>query len=615
MSNNAHVNDDEIEIHQLPEVSTLQAGMMVAVDSQPTGTKSFNLTTALEGKASASDFTTLENTVAEKANASDMTTALEGKVDAPSTTPAEGQVLTFDGSANTWANPPKGVYMLKYSEVTNLDDVDLDKATTIPTFILIDSKQTLVIGNGSSGTTITVNAGTIMRLEEVGVPDPDNAGKPKLLTFVSDYGNSATGGTYMTYGNYFVRLVVSKSMYGGVSKQFGVSADIWDSNLFRSQQIPVVKKYDNARGPAESIGNLNGDANSLIVSFEDAGSNKRRQLLPPAELASHDFSSDTTPEQIQFMGWGATSNRAGYKELITAKSNIEDDQIPLQTPTVSITKMNIGNPASLEEDQVVPLITTTVKDTSGTSSTIDGYLIPRIPSIQGEKVYLQYYWEGQKGHLDWAKIDAMSDLVLVTGETGAEKAANCQAIIDAGKLPIYNAAWKDNGVPYNQVLVYQCSDDNNFYFMGCYPTYFVNGTFKFRANTNDIQIGLWHFDKTSFSNGYTVRTIDDLLANSAPISSTTSSATIPNNRLTIIGSSYTNNQSTYTVQINSTGYATNAAFEINPNVNMTLTVERRTTAGTTTLKHSVAAGNQLEAGKYYQVTAVGNCWTLAEFEA
>ncbi len=577
-------NQDKTEIHNLPEVTTLQPGMMVAVDSEPTGSKSFNLTTALEGK-----------------------------VDTPTTTPAEGQVLTFNGSDNTWANPPEGVYVLKYSEVTNLDDVDIDKATTIPTFILIDSKQILVIGNGSSGTTITVNAGTIMRLEEVG--EPDDAGKPKLLTFVNDYGKSATGGTYMTYGNYFVRLVVSKSMYGGVSKKFGVSADIWNSNLFRSQQIPVVKKYDNARGPAESSGNLNGDANSLIVSFEDAGSNKRRQLLPPAELASHDFSSDTTPEQIQFMGWDATSNRAGYKELITANSNIEDDQIPLQTPTVSITKMNIGNPASLEEDQVVPLITTTVKDTSGTSSTIDGYLIPRIPSIQGEKVYLQYYWEGQKGHLDWAKIDAMSDLVLVTGETGTEKAANCQAIIDAGKLPIYNAAWKDNGVSYNQVLVYQCSDDNNFYFMGCYPTYFVNGTFKFRADTNDIQIGLWHFDKTSFSNGYTVRTIDDLLVNSAPISSTTSSATISNNRLTIIGSSYTNNQSTYTVQINSTGYATNAAFEINPNVNMTLTVERRTAAGTTTLKYSAAAGNQLEAGKYYQVTAVGNCWTLAEFSA
>lgn len=398
MSNNAHVNDDEIEIHQLPEVSTLQAGMMVAVDSQPTGTKSFNLTTALEGKASASDFTTLENTVAEKANASDMTTALEGKVDAPSTTPAEGQVLTFDGSANTWANPPKGVYMLKYSEVTNLDDVDLDKATTIPTFILIDSKQTLVIGNGSSGTTITVNAGTIMRLEEVGVPDPDNAGKPKLLTFVSDYGNSATGGTYMTYGNYFVRLVVSKSMYGGVSKQFGVSADIWDSNLFRSQQIPVVKKYDNARGPAESIGNLNGDANSLIVSFEDAGSNKRRQLLPPAELASHDFSSDTTPEQIQFMGWGATSNRAGYKSCLVA-THSDTATYPIQTPEVNFVRSVMG-PSETEDNVICAVSVVTKPANGGNPTSFGGILIPRTrPGA------LQYWSDSNGSHLDFKSVN------------------------------------------------------------------------------------------------------------------------------------------------------------------------------------------------------------------
>jgi len=84
MSNNAHVNDDEIEIHQLPEVSTLQAGMMVAVDSQPTGTKSFNLTTALEGK-----------------------------VDVPATTPAEGQVLTIDSNGTpiwSYGTPPVTLY-------------------------------------------------------------------------------------------------------------------------------------------------------------------------------------------------------------------------------------------------------------------------------------------------------------------------------------------------------------------------------------------------------------------------------------------------------------------------------------------------------------------------
>lgn len=37
--------------------------------------------------------------------------------------------------------------------------------------------------------------------------------------------------------------------------------------------------------------------------------------------------------------------------------------------------------------------------------------------------------------------------------------------------------------------------------------------------------------------------------------------------------------------------------------------------GATTLKYSSAAGNQVGAGKYMQLTCVGGCWTLAEFEA
>jgi hypothetical protein len=35
--------------------------------------------------------------------------------------------------------------------------------------------------------------------------------------------------------------------------------------------------------------------------------------------------------------------------------------------------------------------------------------------------------------------------------------------------------------------------------------------------------------------------------------------------------------------------------------------------GATTLKYSSAAGNQVGAGKYVQLTCVGSCWTLAEF--
>lgn len=81
-------NQDKTEIHNLPEVTTLQPGMMVAVDSEPTGTKSFNLTTALEGKASADDMTDLATAVSGKAEASDLTslaTTVEGKADSSTT--------------------------------------------------------------------------------------------------------------------------------------------------------------------------------------------------------------------------------------------------------------------------------------------------------------------------------------------------------------------------------------------------------------------------------------------------------------------------------------------------------------------------------------------------
>ena len=72
MSVKQHVNDDEKEIHELPEIATLPEGMMVAVDSQPTGTKSFNLTTALAGKASSDDISALETALASKADASNV---------------------------------------------------------------------------------------------------------------------------------------------------------------------------------------------------------------------------------------------------------------------------------------------------------------------------------------------------------------------------------------------------------------------------------------------------------------------------------------------------------------------------------------------------------------
>ena len=464
--------DEDIRIYELPEAQELTAGMKVAVDSEESGTQCFDL----------SKF-----------------------------------------------KPESEIYILKYSEVTNLDDVDLEKATTIPTFILIDSDQTLTIGNSTSSDTISINSGTIMRLEEVGGNDN---GKPMFLTFVNDYGKSATGGTYMTYGNYFVRLVVSKSMYGGVSKKFGVSADIWSSNLFRSQQVPVVKKYDIARGPAESSGNLNGDANSLIVSFEDDGSNKRRQLLPPAELASHDFASDATPEQIQFMGWGATSNRAGYNNLITAQHNYDSTNFPIQTPQVQFLKfkMSGGTP---ESDQVMNVVQATMKSADGQNTEVIGGLL--VPSITYAGAVLQAWTDSNGPHYGWKPVNEVP-------------ASTSQ---DEGKVLTVDS----NGTPCWDII---------------FPV----------------------------KNGYA-------------IGGSESTVTVPNNASSTLSSSA---ESTLTLNVNVGPFEVpNFVVEISASSNITLTVTKTVNNTATTLKYSVAAGNTLEAGKYYQVTAVGNCWTLAEF--
>lgn len=69
------------------------------------------------------------------------------------------------------------------------------------------------------------------------------------------------------------------------------------------------------------------------------------------------------------------------------------------------------------------------------------------------------------------------------------------------------------------------------------------------------------------------------------------------------------------VDVVGTDEIVNFAIEITPSVNCTLTIKKKVgSGGFVDLKHSVAAGNELVAGKTYQVTAVGNCWTLAEFE-
>lgn len=61
------------------------------------------------------------------------------------------------------------------------------------------------------------------------------------------------------------------------------------------------------------------------------------------------------------------------------------------------------------------------------------------------------------------------------------------------------------------------------------------------------------------------------------------------------------------------GQSPNFALEIAPSQDLTITVTKTVGSTVTTLYPSEAGGNVAYSGGYYQLTCVGNCWTLAPF--
>lgn len=89
-----------------------------------------------------------------------------------------------------------------------------------------------------------------------------------------------------------------------------------------------------------------------------------------------------------------------------------------------------------------------------------------------------------------------------------------------------------------------------------------------------------------------------------------STVNVHNNAIQQLSSS----QSALTLNVNlSTGEVPNFAIEISASTDITLTVTKTVNNTATTLYPSEAGGNSLGNGKFYQVTCVGRCWTLAEF--
>ena len=289
--------DEDIRIYELPEAQELTSGMKVAVDSETDGTKSFDLSN------------------------------LAGKVDEPETAPEAGQVLTFDGTENTWANPPEGVYVINYSEVSSYDDIDVERATTQPTYIKVDSDQTITIRpEYTNQFTVNIANGTLLRLIEI----KSNAWATFTTEQVGSYPGTPNNSGFGASCHLDLMLKICRSEVSETTKVWAASGDIEDGrNLFLGEEPkPCTFYYSNGRGTYITSGSLYEKYTGMSTSVQitDAAGNYRRNLLMPAEIQSHDFSSDTTPEQIQFMGWGATSNRAGYRTISEVPASTSQDE-------------------------------------------------------------------------------------------------------------------------------------------------------------------------------------------------------------------------------------------------------------------------------------------------
>jgi uncharacterized protein (TIGR02145 family) len=106
--------------------------------------------------------------------------------------------------------------------------------------------------------------------------------------------------------------------------------------------------------------------------------------------------------------------------------------------------------------------------------------------------------------------------------------------------------------------------------------------------------------------------VASLMANTEQVA-TSATIVVDNNKLTPVRTSL----ATLTIKVITTDDTIpNFAVELTPTAALTLTVVSDNAGGTNyrVLGYSEAAGNQLEAGKTYQITAVGSCWTMAAFE-
>ena len=163
------------------------------------------------------------------------------------------------------------------------------------------------------------------------------------------------------------------------------------------------------------------------------------------------------------------------------------------------------------------------------------------------------------------------------------------------------------------------------YTQGSFSFYVCTGR-KFEENDQEQTLSVYEFLNVSSGAEYIVKYNNDTNTWETPAvkdhffpgslskgSTLTDAASIDitNNRLHTLETTQANLTLNLVLEA---GEVPNFAVEITAGADVTLSITKTVGGTTTLLKQSVAGGNALENGKFYQVTCVGSCWTLAEFE-
>lgn len=193
----------------------------------------------------------------------------------------------------------------------------------------------------------------------------------------------------------------------------------------------------------------------------------------------------------------------------------------------------------------------------------------------------------------------MSDFTQST--YSAEKAAG-------GAVPVFRAGAANNQVPISDFAPKSAVDDIN----GKIPS---GASSSNKLATAQDLASISAVIPSGASSSNKLATGNDVANSIGKVKdggSLTDGATVsvPNNSVSTLSSS----QASLTLNVElAAGEIPNFAVEITAGAAITLTVTKTTGGVATTLKYAEAAGNALESGKFYQVTCVGSCWTLAEF--